>query len=209
MRRVAAAGCGLTLLCLAHAPLPGQHAVGPTESKVPLIEALVSEDLGRAHRLMESEPSQLNALDVITPLYAAQEYVRSSKQRHETLRRLLKAGALPDQPTNDGSTPLMLAAYHGDVRSAQILLEHGADPLRKNGQGHHAISAAQNGRHAELAECAPTPSKARRGRSECRAPPNNDARHVLAVRLGRMLREHVGESGLRRLATDEGLKVEL
>ena len=116
MRRVAAACCGLALLCLARAPLPGQHAVGQVESHVPLIEALVSEDLGRAHSLIESEPSQLNGLDVITPLYAAQEYVSKRKARHAMLRRLLAAGAQVDQTTQDGTTTLMLAAYHGGAR---------------------------------------------------------------------------------------------
>ena len=91
-------------------------------------------------------------------------------------RHLLAAGALPDRPTQDGSTPLMLAAYHGDVRSAQLLLAHGADPLRANKQGQTAISAAQHGRHAELAE---------------------------------LLREHIGESGLRRMAEQQPLRDEL
>ena len=168
--------CALAAIC--RAPLPGQHAVGQAESHVPLIEALVTENLPRFRELLASSDaaSQVNALDVITPLYAAQEYVRSSRQRHDALRKLLKAGALPDVPTNDGSTPLMLAAYKGDVRSAQILLDHGADPLRENKQKHNAISAAVSGRHTELAE---------------------------------MLREHVGESGMRKIADEPPLKVEL
>ena len=58
----------------------------------------------------------------------------------------------------------MLAAYHGDVRSAQLLLEHGADPLRKNDAGYNAMAAAVQGGNQELAE---------------------------------VLREFVGESGLR------------
>ena len=61
----------------------------------------------------------------------------------------------------------MLAAYRGDVRSAQLLLNQGADPLRENDQGFHAIDAASKGGHDELAT---------------------------------MLREHLGESGQRRLA---------
>ena len=63
--------------------LPGQHAVGQKESYVPLIQALVDEDLSRVDELLATgDEGQLNGLDVITPLYAAQEYVRSSKQRH-------------------------------------------------------------------------------------------------------------------------------
>ena len=99
--------------------LPGQHANGPPESHVALIQALVDEDLSRFRELLDADRSQVNAVDVITPLYAAQEYVRSSRQRHDVLRKLLKAGALPDQPTQDGSTTLMLAAYHG-VRACHL-----------------------------------------------------------------------------------------
>ena len=136
---------------VAMAALPGQHANGPAESHVPLVQALVGEQLDRFEQLLR-EGADPNALDVITPLYAAQEYVRSSRARHAAVRRLLRAGALPDGPTQDGSTTLMLAAYHGDVRSAQMLLDRGADPLRRNEQGHHAVSAARQGGHSELAE---------------------------------------------------------
>jgi len=164
------------LALLALAALPGYHDTGSTESTVPLIQALVDDNFSLFGELLAADASQVNGLDVITPLYAAQEYVRSSRQRHDAIRRLLKAGALADQPTQDGSTPLMRAAYDGDVRSAQLLLDRGADPLRTNMQGQNAISVAQSARHGELAE---------------------------------MLREHVGESGLRRMAHDETLKVEL
>jgi ankyrin repeat protein len=119
-------------------------------SHVPLIRALVREDVELAIELL-AHGADPNALDEITPLYAAQEYVHNSRQRHAMLRRLLKAGALADQATKDGSTTLMLAAYHGDVRSAQLLLDHGADPVRRNEQGSDAVLAAQRGGHSELA----------------------------------------------------------
>ena len=136
----------------AHAHLPGQNPNGPPESTVPLIQALIDEDLPKFRELLKQHPEQVNGRDVITPLYAAQEYVRSSRSRHDALLKLLRAGASPDLATNDGSTPLMLAAYQGDVRSAQILLDYGADPLRRNMQEHDAVSAAQRGGHSELAE---------------------------------------------------------
>ena len=47
-------------------------------------------------------------------------------------------------------TTLMLAAHHGDVRAAQMLMDHGADPLLQNEQGHDAIMAAKRGGHQEL-----------------------------------------------------------
>eukprot|EP00966_Prymnesium_polylepis_P291854 6740705-Prymnesium_polylepis.2 len=62
----------------------------------------------------------------------------------------------------------MLAAYHGDMRSAHLLLEHGADPLRRNDAGYNAIDAATQSNNGELVE---------------------------------VLREFVGESGLRHAGT--------
>jgi ankyrin repeat protein len=140
------------LSAVAAGSLPGQHPVGQADSYVELIQALVDEKLDRFDELLNSGTEDPNGLDVITPLYAAQEYVRSSKRRHAILRQLLRAGAHVDGLTQDGSTTLMLAAYHGDVRSAQVLLNHGADPLRKNNQGYNAFDAAKHGRHSELAE---------------------------------------------------------
>ena len=119
------------LVIAAATQLPGQHAYGPSTALFPIIEALVNDNETAVEEQLAAG-ADLNVLDVITPLYACQEYVRNSKKRHRLLRRLLRAGALPDMPTNDGSTTLMLAAYHGDVRSVQMLLDHGADPLRKN-----------------------------------------------------------------------------
>ena len=73
--------------------IPGMHTTGPPESTVPLIQALVDENLTLAHAIID-DGADLEARDVITPLYAAQEYVRSSKQRHTLLRKLLGRGAL-------------------------------------------------------------------------------------------------------------------
>merc|ERR1712054_607760 len=111
----------------------------------------VGEKVQAAYSLIDSGVD-LDALDVITPLYAAQEYVRSSKQRHALLKRMLNKGAAVDGPTQDGTTTLMLASYHGDVRSAHLLLEHGADPLRKNNAGYDAMAAASQSNNLELAE---------------------------------------------------------
>lgn len=148
-------------------------AVG--HSEVPLIHALVTDDIERATKLL-TEGADPNVLEEITPLYAAQEYVHGSRRRHAIIRKLLQAGALADRPTRDGSTTLMLAVHHGDVRSAQMLLNHGADPLHRNSKGASAIEAAQQGGHDELSH---------------------------------MLREHIGESGLRQLGEIREPKVEL
>lgn len=140
----------LAIQCAAGA-LPGQHNNGPSGSYFPLIQALVDDNITAANLHLEAGADP-NALDVITPLYACQEYVRNSKARHVMLRKLIAAGALPDAPTQDGTTTLMLASYHGDMRSAQILLKHGADPLKTNHMAATSINAARKGGHHELAE---------------------------------------------------------
>ena len=86
--------------------VPGER---PPPSSVPLIQALIDDDLDAAHALLDGG-ADVNAYDVITPLYAAQEYVRRTRERHRMIRRLLKLGAEVDRPTKDDSTVLMLAA---------------------------------------------------------------------------------------------------
>ena len=141
-------------LTLTSAPLPGEHAVGQSTSTSPLIQALV-ENRGEAALELIAAGEAVDALDVITPLFAALEYVMASRLRHRVVRALLKAGAPVDQPTIDGSTPLMLAAYKGDMRGAQMLLDAGADPLREkevDGNVQTPISAALHGNNHEIAE---------------------------------------------------------
>jgi ankyrin repeat protein len=139
----------IAVVCV-HSHLPGRNPNGSGDSEVPLVQALIDADIPRFEKLLE-EGADVNARDVITPLYAAQEYVPNNKKRYAAIRRLLKAGALVDYPTQDGSTTLMLAAYNGDVRSAQMLLDHGANPLMTNMEGNDAIKAARAGGHHELA----------------------------------------------------------
>ena len=122
----------------------------PPPSSSPLIKAIIDNDAKLALRLI-TDGVDVNAYDVITPLYAAQEYVHNTRTRHKLVDRLLRAGARADTPTRDGSTPLMLAAEQGDVRSSDMLLARGADPLRTNEGGYSAIGAAFFSGHNELA----------------------------------------------------------
>merc|ERR1712217_50803 len=119
--------------------VPGER---PPPSSVPLIQALIDDDLDAAHALLDGG-ADVNAYDVITPLYAAQEYVMRSRERHRMIRRLLKLGAEVDRPTKDDSTVLMLAAQAGDFRSVEMLLDRGANPLLQNEQGYSALSVAR------------------------------------------------------------------
>lgn len=45
---------------------------------------------------------------------------------------LLKSGAGPNLATDDGQTPVHVAAKHGNLQTLLLLLEDGGDPERKN-----------------------------------------------------------------------------
>lgn len=44
---------------------------------------------------------------------------------------LLKSGAGPNKATEDGQTPVHVAAKYGNLATLVLLLEDGGDPLRK------------------------------------------------------------------------------
>jgi ankyrin repeat protein len=56
--------------------------------------------------------------------------------------RLAEAGAAIDKPDESGRTALMWAAHYGLIDIAVGLLEHGADPLRRNEAGVSARALA-------------------------------------------------------------------
>merc|ERR1712087_139500 len=149
MKLVAARFLAFVLFQLCGAePFPGDS---PPRSSDPLIQALVDNNVAAAHALLD-DGANADSHEVITPLYAAQEYVKNNRQRHKIMRRLLSLGAGVDRPTLDGSTTLMLAAQHGDFRSTELLIEHGADPLRVNGHGYNALGVAIESRNSDLAD---------------------------------------------------------
>ena len=50
----------------------------------------------------------------------------------ELVRLLLERGAHVDAESPNGTTPLMMAAQYGSEDSVKLLLDHGADPSRRN-----------------------------------------------------------------------------
>ncbi len=123
-----------------------------TTSTSRLIQALVDRNASLAFELISHGSEDVSALDVITPLYAAQQYISRANVRRKLLKRLIAAGADADGATQDGTTPLMLAAYQGDLKSVQVLLDAGADPLRCNDDGYNAVTSAMGRGHRELAD---------------------------------------------------------
>jgi ankyrin repeat protein len=80
-------------------------------------------------------------------------------------RLLLARGARVDAvspPASGKYTPLMMAAREGHEECALFLLDKGADPLLKNGEGLTAAQIAQKADHAGIA--AAIDQRVRRGR---------------------------------------------
>jgi ankyrin repeat protein len=64
---------------------------------------------------------------------------------------LLQSGSRVNEPGTLG-TPLILAAYAGDLAAVQLLLKGGADPSCKDPSGETAEQAAKSAGHLEIAE---------------------------------------------------------
>lgn len=58
---------------------------------------------------------------------------------------LLKSGAGPNIATDDGQTPVHVAARHGNLTTVDLLLADGGDPINKSNVRKHNLSTmAQN-----------------------------------------------------------------
>ncbi len=82
----------------------------------------------------------------LTPLAAA-----VIAKSHEVVRLLLGAGADPNLCDALGNTPLHIAALNDMSGIADLLLQAGASPFRRNADGLNAIELADNGGHLETA----------------------------------------------------------
>ncbi len=74
----------------------------------------------------------------LTPLSAA-----AMKNDTDAISMLLKHGAPLNHHTAGGVSALKLACAKGNIDAAQVLLAHGADPVPADGEGHTALTLAQ------------------------------------------------------------------
>ncbi|KAG7306284.1 hypothetical protein JYU34_008884 [Plutella xylostella] len=87
--------------------------------------------------------------------YGADVHIRGGKQRETPLHigaripdgdkcvlMLLKSGAGPNKATEDGMTPVHVAAKFGNLTTLLLLLEDGGDPLRKTKSGETPLHMA-------------------------------------------------------------------
>jgi hypothetical protein len=65
---------------------------------------------------------------------------------------LLDNHAYIDAASPNGTTPLMMAAHYGTPSAVKLLLEAGADPMLRNGQGLSALDFAQRANRSDSAE---------------------------------------------------------
>jgi len=83
----------------------------------------------------------------VAPLHSA-----TASRSIAIVRMLLERGVPVDAVQHGGWTALMSAAHRGDEPLAELLLDHGADPLKKAEDGRDAVAMAQQGGFAALAD---------------------------------------------------------
>ncbi|OXU17444.1 hypothetical protein TSAR_001124, partial [Trichomalopsis sarcophagae] len=95
--------------------------------------------------------------------YGAEVHVRGGKLRETPLHiaarvpdgdrcalMLLKSGAGPNLATDDGQTPVHVAASHGNLATLKLLLEDGGDPMFKSKNGETPLHLACRGCRADV-----------------------------------------------------------
>jgi ankyrin repeat protein len=83
--------------------------------------------------------------------HAAPLHSAAASRSHEIVRMLLDRGAPVDDTQEGGWTALMSAAHSGDRELVELLLAHGADPLRKANDGSDAGDKAEQAGFGDLA----------------------------------------------------------
>ena len=96
------------------------------------------------------------------------ETVSSGNATH--VRSMLAAGADPNQTSQGGQTPLILAIVSGNLHLVQILLDAGADPLHRDHTGLNAIEWAERKGFPDVAKVLQNPKRSK-GRVSAQPPP--------------------------------------
>lgn len=86
------------------------------------------------------------------PQKVAALHAATAMRNGAMVEKLLRAGAEPDRAQADGFTPLHVAAGHGDMAIAAMLVLFGAAPKLQNAKGQDAIALARDSGHDWLAE---------------------------------------------------------
>lgn len=113
--------------------------------ETPLMYLALAGQVERARRLVASG-AHVNRLGW-TPLHYA-----ASKGQVDMAKFLLEQGAMPNAPSPNGVTPLMMAGYSKSRSMVELLIQAGADPLGRDEKGQSAADWAQAGKAHALAE---------------------------------------------------------
>jgi ankyrin repeat protein len=111
-----------------------QNLAGET----PLMLAAITNHLELAKLLIE------RGADVNKPGWTPLHYA-STRGHREMMRLLLDNEAYIDSEAEDGTTPLMMAAYGAPALAVKLLLEEGADPTLVNSSNFSALDLALRG----------------------------------------------------------------
>ena len=84
--------------------------------------------------------------------WAVAQSVGQASRQVACLRALLDAGANPNAQNQEGTTPLMNAAWFGCLDSVRELLRRGADPVIRDGKGKIARDLASERGHKDVEE---------------------------------------------------------
>jgi len=113
------------------------------------LKAVRERDGVTAERILSNPSSTaINTRDSATGEGALHILVRA--REGSWLNYMLARGARPDSPTNDGTTPLILAAQIGWLDGAQLLLGRGANPNIGNSRGETPLIFAVQRRDLQM-----------------------------------------------------------
>src|SRR5258708_2065410 len=84
--------------------------------------------------------------------WAVAQPVRDASRQVACLCALLDTGATPNAQNEEGTTPLMNAAWFGCDDSVRVLLRRGADPLVRDSKGRTARELASERGHKDVEE---------------------------------------------------------
>jgi len=129
---------------LAADPRTDLNATNPA-NETALMYLAVAGQTERAKALI-SRGAQVNRLGW-TPLHYA-----ASKGNLDTAKLLLSHKAMVNAPSPEGTTPIMMAAFSGEMPMVQLLLNAGADITTRNLKGQNAVDWAIAGKQTWLAD---------------------------------------------------------
>lgn len=114
------------------------------QGETPLMLAAISNQLELAKVLIE------RGADVNKPGWTPLHYA-STRGHRQMMRLLLDNDAYIDAETDNGTTPLMMAAYYASPLAVKLLLEEGTDPTLVNSANVSALDMALSKDHQQSA----------------------------------------------------------